>query len=83
MIYIYNTQYTSAIDTFNQAHTHMHARTTHTHTHSLTHTHSHTHTHTHTHSHSHTLTNQRYVGKRWDLSVDLKDEAELENLIFF
>ena len=34
---------------------------------------------------SHSHSNQRYVGKRWDLSVvlNLKDEIELENLIFF
>ena len=33
--------------------------------------------------HTDTHINQRYVGKRWDLSVVLKDEAEWENLIFF
>ena len=35
--------------------------------------------HTHTHAH----TNRCYVGKRWDLSAVLKDEADWENLIFF
>ena len=37
----------------------------------------------HTHAHAHTHTNQRYVGKRWDFSAVLKDEADWENLIFF
>ena len=64
---------------------HAHTTRTHTHTHSNTHSHTHTHTYTHTHTHTHTRThtNQRYVGKRWDLSVVLKDEAERENLLFF
>ena len=31
----------------------------------------------------HTRTNQCNVGKRWDLSVVLKDQTEWENLIFF
>ena len=33
-------------------------------------------------THTSTCTHQRYVGKRWDLSVVLKDEADWENLIF-
>ena len=71
MIYIYSTKYTitSAIDTLNQAHTHTHA-------------HTHARTHVYTHNDTHTHTNQN-VGKRWDLSVVLKDENEWENLIFF
>ena len=40
------------------------------------------HTRTHARTNTHTHTNQRYVGKRWDLSVVLKDETEWENLIF-
>ena len=45
------------------------------------HTRTHTCTHARTHAHTHTAISAM-LEKRWDLSVVLKDETELENLIF-